>query len=244
MATIPKGSAYSLLFGGINRNNMAERTYDKYVRSLVLAGLLLSSCSSSTFRIFHKPIVFDDEREKLSIEYLQTRHGIKKDRATIQPRMVVLHWTAIPDIERTFHAFYSATLPEARKSISSASTLNVSSQFLIDRDGTIFQLLPDTVFARHVIGLNHCAIGVENVGSSKSPLTRAQLKANEDLVRYLKTKYNIDYLIGHYEYQKFIGHELWKETDSSYLTVKTDPGTRFMRKIRTRLKDLHLKGAP
>jgi N-acetyl-anhydromuramyl-L-alanine amidase AmpD len=175
---------------------------------------------------------------------MESRHGIKKATATIQPKMVVLHWTAIPDIERTFNAFYSPTLPEARKSISSASTLNVSSQFLIDRDGTIFQLLPDTVFARHVIGLNHCAIGVENVGSNKNPLTRAQLKANEDLVRYLNKKYDIDYLIGHYEYQKFIGHELWKESDSSYLTVKTDPGLRFMKKIRTRLKDLNLKGAP
>ncbi|WP_407427332.1 N-acetylmuramoyl-L-alanine amidase [Arcticibacter sp.] len=223
---------------------MLKKTTDNCIKSLILSALLFSSCSSSTFRIFHKPIVFDDEREKLSIEYLESRHGIKKDRATIQPRMVVLHWTAIPDIERTFHAFYSPTLPEARKSISSASTLNVSSQFLIDRDGTIFQLLPDTVFARHVIGLNHCAIGVENVGSAKDPLTRAQLKANENLVRYLKTKYNIDYLIGHYEYQKFIGHELWKESDSSYLTVKTDPGKGFMRKIRTRLKDLNLKGAP
>jgi len=58
--------------------------------------------------------------------------------------------------------------------------------YLIDRDGTIFQQLPDTVFARHVIGLNHCTIGVENVGGGKDPLTKAQLKAKEQLIRYLE----------------------------------------------------------
>ncbi|EOR96174.1 hypothetical protein ADIARSV_0687 [Arcticibacter svalbardensis MN12-7] len=156
--------------------------------------------------------------------------------------MIVLHWTAIPSIEQTFQAFNSPTLPGARKGIASASNLNVSSQFLIDRDGTIFQLLPDTTFARHVIGLNYCAIGVENVGSEKAQLTNAQLKANEALIRYLKSKYSIEYLIGHYEYTKFIGKPLWKETDSTYLTEKTDPGIKFMKRIRKKVKDLNLKG--
>jgi N-acetyl-anhydromuramyl-L-alanine amidase AmpD len=95
-----------------------------------------------------------------------------------------------------------------------------------------------------VIGLNYCAIGVENVGSEKEPLTKAQLNANVQLIRYLKTKYPIEYVIGHYEYKLFRGTPLWKETDPNYLTQKSDPGISFMKKIRERIKDLNIKGAP
>jgi N-acetyl-anhydromuramyl-L-alanine amidase AmpD len=104
--------------------------------------------------------------------------------------------------------------------------------------------MPDTLFARHVIGLNYCAIGVENVGSEKHPLTRAQLIANEQLIRYLKGKYPIEYVIGHYEYTQFAGTPLWKEKDANYRTRKIDPGKDFMKGIRERIKDLNLKGAP
>ena len=63
---------------------------------------------------------------------------------------------------------------------------DIGYHFLIDRDGTIYQLLPDTTFARHVIGLNHSAIGIENIGDgNKYPLTDAQLKANIELINSL-----------------------------------------------------------
>ena len=72
-----------------------------------------------------------------------------------------------------------------RKNLSHESALNVSSQFIIDRDGSIYQLMPPNQFARHTIGLNYCAIGVENIGGSKQPLTEAQVEANAKLIRYL-----------------------------------------------------------
>ena len=180
----------------------------------------------------------------MSLAYLKERHGMEKEIPSIEPQVIVLHWTAIPSVEKTFDVFAPSTLPTARASISGASALNVSSQFVVDRDGTIFRLLPDTAFARHVIGLNYCAIGVENIGSSNMPLTRAQVKANEALIRYLKTKYPIAYVIGHHEYQLFRDHPLWKETDPDYLTQKSDPGDKFMRKVRHRIRDLNLQGAP
>jgi hypothetical protein len=200
--------------------------------------------SQATFRTFYKPIIFDSLRSQLSLEYLKDRYGIIQTTPSIKPIMIVLHWTAIPTLEKTFDVFNRSTLPDARKGIQHAGMLNVSSQYLVDRDGTIFQLLPDTVFARHVIGLNYCAIGVENVGSGREPLTDAQLEANVQLIRYLKSKYPIEYVIGHYEYKDFIGTPLWKEKDPNYLTQKTDPGVDFMERIRARIKDLHIKGAP
>lgn len=200
--------------------------------------------AQKVYPVVQKPILFDEERKVLSIEYLEKRHGLKQTEPVIKPVMIVLHWTEIPSAEKTFNAFNPSTLPGARKEIASASRLNVSSQYLIDRDGTIYQLMPDTVFARHVIGLNYCAIGVENIGGSNSPLTDAQLEANEQLIRYLKNKYPIEYVIGHYEYNLFRGTPLWKETDTVYRTEKTDPGISFMKRIREKIKDLNIKGVP
>jgi N-acetyl-anhydromuramyl-L-alanine amidase AmpD len=206
--------------------------------------LLAFSCSpKATFRIIDKPITWNAEREQLSLQYLKERHGLDKTTASIEPQMVVVHWTAIDNIEVTFDVFNPTTLG-GRADLTGASNLNVSSQFLIDRDGTIFRFLPDTTFARHVIGLNYLAIGIENIGSDKMPLTKAQLKSNELLIRHLKRKYPIDYVIGHHEYQNFQTTELWKETDPDYRTVKSDPGDKFMNQLRKKLSDLNLKPVP
>lgn len=196
-------------------------------------------------KIVDKPITYDSTRIRLSLQYLKERHGIEQSTPTIQPKMVVLHWTAAKTFSSTFNAFNPAKLPNGdRKDIAQVSSLNTSSQYMVDRDGTIYRLMPDNYFARHVIGLNYCAIGVENVGSADFPLTEAQLKANIELVRYLRKKYNIEYLIGHYEYTKFKNTPLWKETNPKYQTGKSDPGADFMLKVRNSVKDLNLKGVP
>jgi N-acetyl-anhydromuramyl-L-alanine amidase AmpD len=148
-------------------------------------------------------------------------------------------------MQRTYEVFYRPQLPDSRKELQGAGSLNVSSQFLVDRDGAIYQLMPENLMARHVIGLNHCAIGIENVGGTEElPLTRSQLRANIWLVNYLKEKYDIEYLIGHHEYQFFQGHDLWLEKDSGYRTVKTDPGKKFMRKVRRHFKNNTFKPLP
>jgi N-acetyl-anhydromuramyl-L-alanine amidase AmpD len=216
----------------------------KHLIFYLIIGIGLFSCSpKATLRILDKPITWNSEREQLSLTYLKERHGLEKTKATIEPRMVVVHWTAIKSIELTFDVFNPPTLG-GRADLSGASNLNVSSQFLIDRDGTIFRLLPETTFARHVIGLNYMAIGIENIGSDDMPLTKAQLSANEQLIRYLKRKYPIEYVIGHHEYQNFQTTDLWKETDPNYRTVKTDPGDKFMNQLRKKLEDLNLKSIP
>lgn len=217
----------------------------QYYKILFL--VILSSpffAAAQELKIIDKPIIYDSTRIKLSLNYLKERHGISQKSVKIEPLMVVLHWTAAKTMQSTFNAFNTPTLEGDRKDIAGLSNLNVSAQFLVDRDGTIYRLMPENNFARHVIGLNYCAIGVENVGSTNYPLTDAQLLANEKLVRYLHKKYKISYLIGHYEYTLFKNTSLWKETDPTYQTGKTDPGVDFMQKIRIRLRDLGLNGSP
>lgn len=184
--------------------------------------------------IVQRPIKWDEQREKLSLEYLLQRHGIQTDTARITPKIVVVHWTDVMSVRKTIGVFNPVELP-ARPNLKKASALNVSSQFVIGRDGSIFQLLPETTFARHTIGLNYCAIGIENIGSARYPLTQAQLEANTALIKYLMAKYPIEFVIGHHEYQVFRGSNWWKETDLNYLTKKTDPGDAFMNQLRLNL---------
>lgn len=213
----------------------------------ILSGLcvivFLAACASH--KIIDKPVVFDQKRKELTLQYLKEHYGLDQEEPTIEPKMVVLHWTAIPTFEASYRAFENPILPGSRTKIAGASSLNVSAQFLVDRDGKIYRLLPETTMARHVIGLNHAAIGVENVGGTKdTPLTEAQLKANIWLVKYLTKKYDIQYLLGHYEYTNFENNPLWLEKDDSYRTEKTDPGKEFMAKVRAATKDLDFKPVP
>lgn len=216
----------------------------KLVLSLFLVSFFFTSCSG--IKIIDKPVTFDEERKQLSLEYLENRYGIIKKEPSIDPQMIVVHWTAIPSFERSFNAFKQSKLPNSRPEITDASVLNVSAQFLVDQNGTIYRLLPETTMARHVIGLNHCAIGIENVGGTKDmPLTKKQLKSNIKLVKYLKNQYpKIDYVIGHYEYTLFENHPLWLEIDEKYRTQKTDPGQDFIHTIRTSTSSLNWKSIP
>lgn len=210
---------------------------------LLLLASVLWNCGPG-HKIIDRPITFDQERKHLTQEYLLDRYGLDQTEPTIAPRMIVLHWTVIPTLEQTFKTFDPVQLP-SRPDLASASALNVSSQFVVDRDGTIYRLMPENFMARHVIGLNHSAIGVENVGGTPdTPLTPAQVKANIWLVKYLYKKYPIEYLLGHYEYKNFENHFLWLENDSAYRTEKTDPGPEFMEAVRAGIQDLDLKPVP
>lgn len=216
----------------------------KKIGLIAFSTILLGACGTQK-NIVDIPIIFDDQRIELTEQYMAQRYGLEEDSTQIVPKMVVLHWTSIPTLEKSFQAFNRSTLPTWRPDLENVSGLNVSSHFLVDRDGTIYRLMPETTMARHTIGLNHCAIGVENVGGGqKLPLTKKQVKANIFLVEYLASKYDIDYVIGHQEYTQFEGHPLWLEVDDGYRTTKTDPGMDFMEKVRKATKKFNFKPVP
>ncbi len=197
-------------------------------------------------RIVDRPITWNAERRRLSLEYLALRHGLKSEEPVIAPVMVVLHATEGATLASAFHTFDPVRMPAGdRPTLAKASPLNVSAHFLVDRDGTLVRLLPETTFARHTVGLNWCAIGVENVGGTpKTPLNEAQVRASADLVRHLARRFPIRHVIGHHEYLAYRKTPLWKETSTTYYTIKSDPGAPFMQQVRARLADLKLEPVP
>lgn len=176
-------------------------------------------------------ILWTDHRDELIDEYTLKHYG--KICREIVPQAVVVHWTAVGTLESTWKFFYPEEMDDDE------GKLNVASQFIVDRDGTIWRLMPETNFARHIIGYNHCAIGIENVGGyeGREDLTAAQLAANVRLIKYLHEKYpTIKYVFGHYQQDAARASGLYIELIKDYYAIKTDPGKIFMSGLREQLE--------
>jgi len=201
-----------------------------------------------------RPLPNDDLRQALTREYLAAHlpagHAHDPQAVDMTPRAIVLHWTGTGSAKGAWHTFAPATLG-GRPELRGAGAVNVSAHFIVDRAGVCWRLLPDTRVARHVIGMNHCAIGVENAadgplgGSTKAGLTQAQVDRNVALVRLLVERHpTITWLLGHHEYRRMEGTPEFAERDASYRTTKRDPGDAFMAAVRGEVAGLGLKAPP
>lgn len=235
-----------------NKNNINIKTRDSGMRLLALFVTLI--CFQQVFAfscedhrpIIQKPIIFNQARLNLTREYQSHHYGIESSSIKIDPKMIVLHWSMYPTFSSTYQAFYPAILShKVRPDLP--GKLNVSAHFVVDRDGTIYQLMPDNWTGRHVVGLNHYAIGIENVGGVDDvpDLTQQQIESNAYLVCHLKKKYpSIQYLIGHMEYFNFKQSPLWLERHFSSTICKKDPGKAFLQKVKSLTSHLKLADKP
>jgi N-acetylmuramoyl-L-alanine amidase len=202
-----------------------------------------ASLDAPRVSIVDAPIKWSDERERLTLEYRKRHSDADAKDLTIEPKVIVLHYTAGGSAKATRNYFDNVKIEAARKELARGGAVNVSAHFVVDRDGTIYRLQPETRFARHCIGLNHIAIGIENVGDeAKYPLTEKQVEANEALVRDLAARFPITHLLGHYEVMSFKKHPYFVEREAGYGNSKPDPGEAFMRRVRERVTDLKLSG--
>jgi hypothetical protein len=215
------------------------------VLGLVAALAGASAAEPGAPRIVDWPIAWSDARAALMLAYRREHVDPAAADLAIEPRVIVLHHTGGGSVRATHRYFDRDRLEAARGALRKGGEVNVSAHFLVDRDGTIYQLMPETRMARHCIGLNHVAIGVENVGDgARWPLTAAQVEANARLVRALAARHPITHVIGHHEARRFDRHPYFVERDPAYRNRKGDPGAAFLRQVRARIADLGLAGPP
>ncbi|OPY89547.1 MAG: N-acetyl-anhydromuranmyl-L-alanine amidase [Syntrophaceae bacterium PtaU1.Bin231] len=193
------------------------------------------------FPIHQLPIV-SGERLRLMRLYAEIHYGLDSFELK-DPRMIVVHYTALPTFEESLEFLRPDELSTVRDDIQAGGTVNVGSHYLVDRNGAIYQIMPDDVMARHTIGFNHVSISIENVGRDRDHLTEAQIAADAFVIHRLCRKYpGIEYLIGHQEYmRRDLPHfVLFRELDPSYrFTVKQDPGSEFMVRLRKELSETY-----
>lgn len=200
----------------------------KFAESLVksfLIGLLFltASCASNPYKKINKEHRKNvKEIAKAYSEIPKTKEQLNYDTLSItdewvgttnfsirRPNFVIIHHTAQDSLEQTIKTF---TLTRTQ----------VSSHYVIGRDGTIVQMLNDYLRSWHagsgkwgnVTDLNSVSIGIELDNNGFEPFSEAQIQSLLVLCKRLKWKYRIPAA-------NFIGHS------DIAPGRKVDPNTNF-----------------
>jgi N-acetylmuramoyl-L-alanine amidase len=146
--------------------------------------------------IVWKPIPFGAARVAETAAYSQRHYGVRT--AALKPHAIVEHVTATATFSSAFNTF-SADVPDAELH----ELPGTCAHFVIDRDGTIYQLVRLSLRCRHTVGLNWTAIGIEHVGLSDAQVLgdAAELRSSLALTLWLMARYRIPLanVIGHNE---------------------------------------------
>lgn len=148
-------------------------------------------------RIVQRPIPFGDTRRQEMAQYALRHYGINDWRLT-NPHVIVEHYTVTTTFSSAYSTF-AADVPDSELH----QLPGTCAHFIIDSDGTIYQLVPLTTMCRHTVGLNYTAIGIEHVGMRASDIldNPKQLDASLGLTAWLMATYGIQLrnVIGHNE---------------------------------------------
>jgi N-acetylmuramoyl-L-alanine amidase len=144
-----------------------------------------------------RPIPFGPKRKAEMVTYAERHYGLRTYRL-IHPHVIVIHFTQAPSFQSTYNTF-APDVPDSELH----ELPGVCAHFVIDKDGTIFQLVPVSIMCRHTVGLNWTAIGIEHVGFSDAQVlhNRKQMSSSLRLVRWLRCRslIQIRNVIGHNE---------------------------------------------
>ncbi|MEB2781515.1 N-acetylmuramoyl-L-alanine amidase [Algoriphagus sp. C2-6-M1] len=190
---------------------------------LIIASLAFASCSRDIYRKnnnAHRKAV--NEATASIREIPKTKAELKNDTLSItdewvgttnfsirKPNYVIIHHTAQDSLAQTITTF-------------TLSRTQVSSHYVVGRDGEIVQMLNDYLRSWHAgrgrwgndTDLNSASIGIELDNNGSEPFTTAQIESLVVLLKRLKWKYGIPT-------GNFIGHS------DIAPSRKVDPSTYF-----------------
>jgi beta-N-acetylhexosaminidase len=171
------------------------------LRALVLLAVLAlapgAHAAAPRPHIVSKPIPFPAARKSEMAAY-SLRHYGSATWTLASPHVIVEHYTANDSLQATWNTF-APDVPDSELH----ELPGTCAHFVIDTDGTIYQLVPLTIRCRHTVGLNWTAVGIEHVGTSDASILSnpRQLHASLALTVWLMSRYHISLgdVIGHAE---------------------------------------------
>jgi beta-N-acetylhexosaminidase len=182
-----------------------------------------------------KAIPFGAKRKAEMAAYSKRHYG-KRTWHLRHPKVIVEHYTDGTTFSGAWNTF-------AANSRHNGELPGTCAHFIVDRDGTIYQLVPLGVRCRHAIGMNWTAFGIEHVGTSDKMVLgdHAQMRSSMRLTLWLMHTYGITIgnVIGHAEtLQSPYHHELYP---SWRCLTHADFPHWAMHKYRQRLRTLAKK---
>ncbi len=145
-------------------------------------------------------IPFGPRRKAEMVAYARRHYGsfMGPTYRLIRPQVIVEHFTETATLGAAYNTFASDA-PDSELH----ETPGTCAHFVIDRNGTIYQLVPMSIMCRHTVGLNWTAIGIEHVGFSDQQVLSdpRQMHSSLALTCWLRQRYRIARrnVIGHNE---------------------------------------------
>lgn len=182
-----------------------------------------------------RPIPFGARRKAEMTAYVRRHYGsfLAPTYRLSHPQVIVEHFTETATFSQAYNTF-APDLPDSELH----ELPGTCAHFVIDRDGTIYQLVSTAIMCRHTVGLNWTAVGIEHVALSDQQLLsdRRQLRASLALTCWLRSRLHIKRgnVIGHNESLSSPFHR----EDVARLRGQThsDLARAAMRAYRARLK--------
>jgi Zinc carboxypeptidase/N-acetylmuramoyl-L-alanine amidase len=176
---------------------LPARQVDRHARAVLSMAAGRARGAAAKPDIVRDPIPFGARRRRQMRAYSLRHYGDASARLA-GPKVIVEHFTGSTTFDSAWSLFAS-NAPD----VEFGERPGVCAHFLIDRDGTIHQLVSLRLRCRHTVGLNHRAIGIEHVGVSDADVMgrRRQLAASLSLTRWLQDRFGIGTadVIGHAE---------------------------------------------
>jgi N-acetylmuramoyl-L-alanine amidase len=182
-------------------------------------------------RIRERHIPYGPKRRKQMASYSKRHYGERAWR--LEPRGIVEHYTATGTAGPALN-YFSSNEPD----VEYGELPGVCAHYLIDRDGTVLELVPTETRCRHTVGLNDETIGIEHVGRSDGDVVRRPrvLRSSLALTSWLRCAYAIERsnVIGHNE---SLDSPLYKELVSRFQgRTHADMKPATMRRYRRKLE--------
>lgn len=148
-------------------------------------------------RIIHRFIPFPARRKREMTAYARRHYGIG-DYRLMDPQVIVEHFTVTDSVEGTYNVF----APDVAD-VELHELPQVCSHYVVDRSGSIYQLVALGIMCRHTVGLNYTSVGIEHVGRSDQEIlgNARQLRASLRLTTWLRCRFamKVEDVIGHNE---------------------------------------------
>ncbi len=178
---------------------LSPRAVRRHARAVLAARPAAAAAAAAAPKppIAWDPIPFGRDRQRQMRRYSRRHYGDGRAKLAA-PEVIVEHYTASTTYASAFNTF-AGNAPD----VEYGERPGVCAHYLIDRDGSIHQLVSTRWRCRHTVGLNDTAIGIEHVGVSDADVLGRprQLAASLALTRWLQGRFGIRTrdVIGHAE---------------------------------------------
>jgi N-acetylmuramoyl-L-alanine amidase len=219
------------------------------VAIVAIAGMFVAPAASATTPasalkppITWKRIPFGALRERQTAAYSKRHYGVRTWHLAA-PKVIVEHYTDGTSFDSAWNYF-------AANERHMGEMPGVCAHFVVDTNGTIYQLVSLAKRCRHAIGMNWTAIGIEMVGTSDGEILhrRPQIRAALRLTLWLMAKDGIGVgnVIGHaetlespYHHERYaswrcLTHADWQRADMN----------RFRHRLRRLARHAGVPGGP